>query len=177
MKYPKFAIPLALFVAMGCSKENPVSTPEAEMISFTGQFSGKNLVGPSVLVFERCSGDLISLHLAGTGQFTQIGAATVEQAHCARPAPISTNPLTFEILYGKIVVIGAHGDQIYMDYEGSVIHSEKVVLAGEFSVTGGAGRFSGAHGNGTFVCEMAGPDNEFVSTLKGEISSPRGSDI
>jgi len=173
MKYAKFAILLALFVAMGCSNENPVSEPEAKMVSFTGQFSGKNQVGSLVLGLERCSGDLISLNLAGTGQFTPIGAASVELAHCARPEPISSNPLTLEVLYGKIAVIGANGDRIHLDYEGSIINSTKVVLKGEFSITGGAGRFSDAHGTGTFVCEMTGPDNEFVSTLKGEISSPR----
>lgn len=173
MKYAKFAILFALFIAQGCSNENPVSEPEAKMVSFTGQFSGKNQVGFSVLGFEPCSGDLISLNLAGTGLFTQIGAATVELSHCARPEPISTNPLTLEVLYGKIIMAGANGDKIHIDYSGSTIHSGKVVLKGEFFITGGTGRFSDAHGTGTFVCEMAGPDNEFVSELKGEISSPR----
>lgn len=175
MKYAKFSILLVPFFAMGCSNDYPVSAPKAETASFTGQFSGKDQVGPSVLVSERCSGDLISLNLSGTGQFTQIGVATVELAHCARPQPVSARPLLFEVLYGKIALVGTNGDKIHIDYAGSVTHSEKIVLAGEFSITGGAGRFSGAHGNGTFVCEMAGPDNEFVSTLKGEISFPLAS--
>jgi hypothetical protein len=175
MRYAKFAILFALFAAMGCSNENPVSEPEAKMVPFIGQFSGKNQVGLSVLGFEQCSGDLISLNLAGTGQFTPIGSATVELAHCARPEPISTNPLTLEVLYGKIVVTGTNGDKIHIDYAGSTIHSGKVVLKGEFFITGGTGRFSDAHGNGSFVCEMTGPDNEFVSELKGEISPPRAS--
>lgn len=171
MKYAKFATVLALFAALGCSSENPVSEPEAKVNSFTGQFSGKNQTSSSVLVRAPCSGDLISLNLAGTGQFTQIGAATVEQAHCARPEPVSSNPLTLEVLYGKIVLAGANGDKIHLDYEGSVIHSAKITLNGKFSITGGTGRFSGAQGNGAFVCEMTGPDNEFVADLKGEISS------
>jgi hypothetical protein len=175
MKYAKFAILFALFVAQGCSNENPVSEPEAKMVSFTGQFSGKNHAGSSVLGFEPCSGDLISLNLTGAGQFTQIGAATVELAHCARPEPISTNPLTLEVLYGKIIMAGANGDRIQIDYYGSIIYSGKAVLQGEFYITGGAGRFSDAHGNGTFVCEMTGPDNAFISELKGEISSPHAS--
>ncbi|MGH7599910.1 MAG: hypothetical protein ACREOI_26440 [bacterium] len=177
MKYAKIAIPFVLFVALGCSNENPVSEPEAKTVSFTGQFFGKNQVGSSVFGLERCSGDLISLNLAGTGQFTQIGVATVELAHCARPEPISSNPLTLEVLYGKIVLVGANGDKIHIAYAGSVVYSGKVVLTGEFYISGGAGRFSGANGNGTFVCEMTGADNEFVSTLKGEISSSRASGI
>lgn len=177
MKYAKFALPFALLVVMGCSNENTASEPEAKTVSFTGQFSGKNQVGPSVFGLERCSGDLVSLNLAGAGQFTAIGAATVEQAHCARPEPISSNPLTLEVLYGKIILAGANGDKIHLTYEGSVVYSGKSVLKGEFSITGGAGRFSGAEGNGTFVCEMTGADNEFVSTLTGEISSPRASGI
>lgn len=123
MKYAKFATVLALFAARGCSSENPVSEPEAKVISFAGQFSGKNQTSFSVLVLAPCSGDLISLNLAGTGQFTQIGAATVEQAHCARPEPVSSNPLTLEVLYGKIVLAGANGDKIHLDYEGNVVHS------------------------------------------------------
>jgi hypothetical protein len=177
MKYAKLATLLALFVAMGCSNENPVAEPEAKMGPFTGQFSGKNHVGSSASNFEKCSGDLISLNLAGNGQFTQIGATTIEQAHCARPKPISSNPLILEVLYGKIIMTGANGDKILIDYYGSIIYSGKTVLKGEFSITGGAGRFSGAEGNGTVVCEMTGADNEFVSTLKGEISSPRTSGI
>jgi hypothetical protein len=173
MKYAKLAVLFALFAALGCSNENPVSESEAKMVSLSGQFSGKNHVGSSVSILEPCSGDLISLHLSGSGQFTQIGAATIEQAHCARPEPISLNPRTLEVLYGKIIMTGANGDKIQIDYYGSIIHSGKAVLQGEFSVTGGAGRFSDAHGTGTFVCEMTGTDNEFVSTLKGEISSPR----
>lgn len=177
MKHAKFPAVFALLVAIGCSNENPVSEPEAKTVSFTGQFSGKNHVGPSASNFEKCSGDLISLHLAGTGQFTQIGTATIEQAHCARPQPISSNPRTLEVLYGKIVLVGTNGDKIHIAYEGSIVFSEKTVLKGEFQITGGAGRFSGAEGNGTIVCEMTGSDNEFVSTLKGEISSPRASGI
>lgn len=175
MKSAKFAVLFALFVAIGCSNKNPVSKPEARTVSFTGQFSGKNQAGSSVLELERCSGDLISLHLAGTGQFTPIGAAVVELAHCARPEPISTNPLTLEVLYGKIVLAGANGDKIHIAYAGSVVHSGKVVLKGEFYISGSAGRFSSAEGNGTFVCEMTGADNEFVAEIKGEISSPLAS--
>jgi hypothetical protein len=177
MKYAKFSILFALFVAMGCSKENPVSEPEAKTLSFTGQFSGKNHVGSSASNFGKCSGDLISLNLAGTGQFTAIGAATVEQAHCARPEPISSNPLTLEVLYGNIILAGANGDKIHIAYSGNVVYSGKAVLKGEFYITGGAGRFSSAEGNGTIVCEMTGADNAFVSTLKGEISRPRASGI
>lgn len=177
MKYAKFALPLALLVVMGCSNENTVSEPEVKTVSFTGQFSGKNHVGSSILGLEQCSSNLTSLNLAGIGQFTAIGGATVELAHCAHPDPISSNPLTLEVLYGKIVLTAANGDKIHIAYEGSVIYSGKIVLKGEFNITGGAGRFSGAEGNGTFVCEMTGPNNEFVSTLKGEISSPRASGI
>lgn len=177
MRYAKLVTLLALFVAMGCSNENPLAKPEAKTVSFTGQFSGKNHVGSSISNFEKCSGDLISLNLAGAGQFTQIGAATVEQAHCARPEPISSNPLTLEVLYGNIILAGANGDKIHIAYSGNVVYSGRAVLKGEFYITGGAGRFSGAEGNGTFVCEMTGADNEFVSTLKGEISSPRASGI
>lgn len=177
MKYAKLAIPFALFVALGCSNKSPVSEPEAKTVSLTGQFSGKNLVGASVFGLEPCSGDLISLNLAGIGLFTQIGAATVEQAHCARPEPISSNPLTLEVLYGNIILAGANGDKIHIAYAGNVVYSGKAVLNGEFYISGGEGRFSGAHGNGTIVCEMTGADNAFVSTLKGEISSPRASGI
>lgn len=174
MKYAKFAVVLALFVAMGCSKESPLSEPEAKMVPFTGQFSGKNQVGATVFGVDRCPG---ALNLAGAGQFAQIGAATVELAHCPLREPVSSNPLTFEVLSGKITLTGANGDEIHITYEGSVTYSGKAVLKGEFLITGGAGRFSGANGNGSFVCEMTGADNEFVSTLTGEISSPRASGI
>lgn len=175
MKYAKFATVLALFAALGCSSENPVSDPEAQMTAFTGQFSGKNQTNSSASVLAPCSGDLISLNLAGTGQFTQIGATAVELAHCGRPEPVSSNPTMLEVLYGKIVLAGTNGDKIHLDYEGNVVHSAKITLNGKFSITGGTGRFSGAQGNGTFVCEMTGPDNEFVADLNGEISSSHDS--
>ncbi|NUM77559.1 hypothetical protein HUU40_24620 [candidate division KSB1 bacterium] len=142
-----------------------MAEPEAKTISFTGQFSGKNQVGSSASNFEKCSGDLISLNLPGAGQFTQIGAATVELVHCGRPEPVSSNPLIFEVLYGKIVPAGANDDEIHLDYEGNVVHSARITLNGKFSITGGTGRFSGAQGNGTFVCEMTGPDNESIADL------------
>ena len=177
MQYAKFALLFALLVAMGCSDRNPVTAQDEEpgngMVSLTGSFSGSNHVGSATSILEECAGALTSLNLEGNGQFTQIGLATVAQAHCAQPEPFSFNPDKVEVLYGKIAITGANGDEIYADYWGTMIYSDKTVLEGEFTVTGGAGRFDGAYGDGSFVGELTGPDNELTAELNGEISPPR----
>ena len=43
--------------------------------------------------------------------------------------------------------------------------------SGDAAVTGGTGRFSGASGGFHFSGEIFGPNNEFVATVDGAISS------
>lgn len=177
MKYAKFAILFALLIAMGCSERDQVTVPNDDqgnrMVPLTGSFSGRNHGGATASILEECVGELIPLNLAGSGLFTQIGEATVVQAHCARQEPFSFDPEKVEVLYGRIAITGANGDEIYADYWGTMIYSDQTVLEGEFTVTGGAGRFKGVYGDGSFVGELTGPNNAFTADLKGEISPPR----
>jgi hypothetical protein len=177
MKYTKFAILFALFVAQGCSNENPVSEQDATMLPFTGNYSGSSVVAPSDQLdgFQGCSAALGQLYLEGSGQFTQLGGATVVHAHCTHPEPLSSDPLTLEVLYGKMAVIGAKGDEVYMDYTGTITYSDKAVFSGEFFITGGAGKYTNAHGSGTMTFDLQESANEFAAKLKGEISGPGAS--
>jgi hypothetical protein len=185
MKNAKFAVTLALFVMMGCSNENPVSKPDAEMIPFTGSYSGKSVVTPSIPLvgFSGCSDELDMDCLEGNGEFSPLGRAAVVHAHCTDSKPLSSHPLTLKAVNGKIAMIGAHGDEIYADYTGKVIYSDKIVegrpdkivLEGEFTITGGAGKCAGACGNGSITCKMIVPENEVTAELKGVVSLPHAS--
>jgi hypothetical protein len=174
MKYYKPTILFALFIATGCSNENPVSEQDATMLPFTGEYSGSSVVAASAQLdgFQGCSDALGQLYLEGSGQFTQLGGATVVHAHCTRPEPLSSDPLTLEVLYGKMAVIGANGDKVYIDYQGTITYSDKVVFSGEFFITGGAGKYTNANGSGTMTFDLQEPANKFAAKLKGEVSRP-----
>ncbi len=174
MEYCKLSILFALFIATGCSNENPVSEQDATMLPFTGNYSGSSVVAPSAQLdgFQGCSAALGRLCLEGSGQFTQLGGATVVHAHCTHPEPLSSDPLTLEVLYGKMAVIGANGDKVYIDYQGTIIYSDKVVFSGEFFITGGAGKYKNAYGSGTLTFDLQESAKAFTAELKGEISRP-----
>lgn len=171
MKYYKLSILFALLIATGCSDENPVSEQHATMLPFTGKYTGSSVVAPSAQLdgFQRCSDERL-LCLEGSGQFTQLGGANIVQAHCTHRDPISSDPLALEVLYGKMAVIGANSDKVYIDYWGTVTYADEVVFSGEFFITGGAGKFTSASGSGTLGFELMESENEFTAELNGEIS-------
>jgi hypothetical protein len=84
----------------------------------------------------------------GTGQATQFGAVRMLSTDCPLLAP--GVPPTFS--NGLLTFTASNGDLISASYQGSLHPVDGVPdlysVAGDFSVTGGTGRFAGARGSG-----------------------------
>jgi hypothetical protein len=111
--------------------------------------------GPEVLIWEGphedCGPERFKVEIQGGGQATHLGQYLIVRQHCFNPALG-----TFED--GQFEQTAANGDQIRGTYEGFV---EDVLEFGEdgspvvivinapYTITGGAGRFAGASGEGS----------------------------
>lgn len=76
---------------------------------------------------------------------------------------------------GEFTLTAANGDKVFGCYEtvGKIIEFPMARFEGEFTITGGTGRFAGASGSGTIVGDGSLlPPFGIVGSLSGKISQP-----
>jgi hypothetical protein len=84
----------------------------------------------------------------GTGQASHLGAVKMEATDC----PLLVPGVLPTFSNGVLTLTGANGDRLRASYQGALIPVPGVPdafsITGDFSVTGGTGRFAGAQGGG-----------------------------
>jgi hypothetical protein len=83
------------------------------------------------------------VEIQGTGNATHLGRLTTDQSHCATP----TSPAFTD---GLFTLTAANGDQLLGTYSGDFVPLDPPLFSidGQFTFTGGTGRFAGATGGG-----------------------------
>jgi hypothetical protein len=112
-----------------------------------------------------CPTGTFLLQISGGGHATQMGAITDSQSHCQ-------NPVTGAFTDGQYVLTTVGGDTIFGSYSGQLIPAagNTFAIQGQFTITGGTGRFSGATGGGA-ASGTQFPNGEATLVLSGTISS------
>jgi hypothetical protein len=112
-----------------------------------------------------CPSGTFRLQISGGGHATHMGAITDSQGHCQ-------NPLTGAFTDGQYVFTTVGGDTVFGSYSGQLIPAagNTFAIQGQFTITGGTGRFSGATGGGAATGTQF-PNGEATLVLSGTISS------
>lgn len=110
----------------------------------------------------RCPGSNLLGMTTGTGTASHMGAVTLQATDC----PLTQDFVNFFVSNGRLTLTAANGDQLNADYWGTLLpipgaNPPLHAINGSFSVTGGTGRFSGAHGGGSLQ------GRQDLATLKG----------
>ena len=110
----------------------------------------------------RCPGSNSLGMTTGTGTASHMGAVTLQATDC----PLTADFVNFLVSNGRLTLTAANGDQLSAGYWGTLLPLPGAslplyVLEGEFRVTGGTGRFSGARGDGSLR------GSQDLTTLKG----------
>jgi hypothetical protein len=98
----------------------------------------------------------------GNGSSTPFGPILGRGSDCVRPI----NARAFSFSRGKLTLTTSDGDSLYADYSGRLARSPKLridAIFGDFHITGGTGRFTGASGNGSIT------GNEDLLTRRGQL--------
>jgi hypothetical protein len=149
--------------APGASAE-PVDgrSPAATLVPFKGTFTATGAAAD--IPGDRCPA--LTIQIQGTGTATHLGSLTTVQSHCVAPP-------SFDFTNGEFTLTAANGDQLSGTYEGEFLLLDPPLAAidGEFTFTGGTGRFIGATGGGdaSGIQNLATGDATVV--LEGRISS------
>jgi hypothetical protein len=160
--------------ALGCDRSgaptapyasaDPVDgrSPAAALVPFKGRFTATGTAAD--IPDDRCPA--LTIQIQGTGTATHLGSLTTVQSHCVAPP-------SFDFTDGLFTLTAANGDQLSGTYEGEFLPLDPPLAAidGEFTFTGGTGRFIGATGGGdaSGVQNLATGDATVV--LEGTISS------
>jgi hypothetical protein len=101
--------------------------------------------------------------LSGTGHATHMGALTVGAEHCVQ---LRADQSVY-ISAGHMVLTGANGDVVRLDYTGTFTPVAPGVYAfeGHYDITDGTGRFVGASGAGPLFGTLQGTLPSQVQTL------------
>lgn len=168
------AAALTTALALGC---NPSSTPlapggtaeavrgataAAEQVPFKGTFEATG--SPAEVPGDRCP--VLTVEIHGTGNATHLGSLTTHQSHCVAPPSLGLTD-------GVFTLTAANGDELRGIYVAELLPLEPPLFTidGEFTFTGGTGRFAGATGGGdaSGVQDLATGDATVL--LEGTISS------
>jgi hypothetical protein len=190
MKAIHFLLLVTLLAFAGCSGDNPtapLSTDADQSISnFRGQlgkgdsghdqglmndhhgmvpFRGTYFTVVAEAGFEPPS--TVLLDIWGDGNASFLGKSTWYS--------LSYVDVTTGAQWGSTVEVAANGDEFHYDYSGGSAVDEETGLTnfwGDWTVTGGTGRFTGATGGGTYEGTADGTQGTGQITLVGEISRP-----
>lgn len=145
-----------------------------------------NYAGAFVLTFGTGPDGTNDLWFAGAGPATPLGPSLVFGHSTTRPDP--ANPLVSVIVTDAVVLVDAHGDQLWLENAGSETLDPSVPGrlfirgSGTFRVTGGTGRYRRATGSGEFevVAEVLQQDpsgawagGSFQLSFAGEVNRRR----
>ena len=140
---PLFALRSVMFAA----------SVAASSIAFAGPTNvpfKATLVTQEVLHFDPsiCQAPSLVGVTTGSGHASHMGATTGIATDCATLTPAST----FSFANGKLTLTAANGDEVRVDYSGSLSATATppiYAVTGTYRITGGTGRFSNANGTGT----------------------------
>ncbi len=171
--YSSIALITAAFVA-GCDASGDPTAPRsstaapvgassvAKQVPFKGTFEGTGTA--SALPGDRCPDLIVEIH--GTGQGTHLGRLTTNQSHCATPTSLSFTD-------GLFTLTAANGDELRGTYSGNFVPLDPPLFTidGQFTFTGGTGRFTGATGGGDASGVQNLATGEATVSLVGTISN------
>ena len=158
--------------ALSCDRPDGPTTPSTSAthtggaslavkeVPFKGVFSGTG----TAVTGGRCP--VLTVQILGTGHATHLGRLTTNQSHCA-------DPTSLEFTSGEFTLTAANGDQLIGAYSGEFIPLEPPLFSidGQFTFTGGTGRFDGATGGGGASGVQNLVTGEATVELVGSISS------
>ncbi len=166
-----FFIGLVLLLA-GCSQDEPVSPNSSESnvsgslskqvpfrVHFETTFEIISTTPPGVLTFE----------IFGTGNGTHLGKADFYSI-----SVVDLNYVPGQQT-GSLKFTGANGDYLEGSFAGTLIPPDAngdISFEGEYTFSGGTGRFTGASGSGTYAGTANLPAAEGQVTFSGTVSSP-----
>jgi hypothetical protein len=124
----------------------PAAGADSASRPFTGSAVG-SLTFPTGTECENYGGANVRTDGHATGTASHLGQTIVTTRHCTPEGP--------ELTGGKMMMVAANGDLLYLDYEGVNSPPDPdtgiLVSATDFVITGGSGRFEGAQGEGVFI--------------------------
>ena len=133
------ALALAAFTAGGPAWAGPDNVP------FKASAQTQEVLGFDPV---RCPGTFLVGTTTGKGNSSPMGAISVVATDC----PVTQDGVNYSFSNGVLTITAANGDTLTASYQGSLqpnattgLHS----LAGNYSVTGGTGRFANAAGSGS----------------------------
>jgi hypothetical protein len=131
-------------------------------VPFKGTFEATGTA--SVLSGDRCPD--LTVEIQGPGNATHLGRLTTNQSHCATPTSLSFTD-------GLFTLTAANGDQLRGTYSGAFVPLDPPLFTidGEFTFTGGTGRFTGATGGGDASGVQNLATGEATVSLVGTISN------
>jgi len=95
-------------------------------------------------------GNLVYQEVEGSGYTTHLGAMSVVGLNY-----LSAPENGFQVLDGHGIFKAVGGDQIFVNWNGTLVEVATGVATGTYVVTGGTGRFENATGTADFSCSVA----------------------
>ena len=129
-------IGLAILAAMATAAATAAQS-QAQLVPFWGHTAGEVYYGNP----GACTTQPLQTLSTSQGEVTHLGKSTLTTAHCAsRDGSLA--------LGGQATFTAANGDQIFATYTAHVVSFSPPLLVeqGEFTITGGTGRFERASG-------------------------------
>ncbi len=150
-------LPLAATLVSALASAGPTSVP------FTATLVTQERITPNFPGSGLCPGFVLTGATAGSGTAMHLGNVTGSGSDCVNP----TSPFTFAFSHGKLTMVAVDGDVLHADYAGTLRPSATppmFTVAGQYTITGGTGRFANASGNGT----VGGLEN--IQTGQGQLT-------
>lgn len=134
----------------------------ADQVPFKGNLSLLNVPASNN---EGCPAGTIRFNVTGGGYVTHMGAVTLLETVCFNPVD-GTFTAQFTLTAGN-------GDTVSATAAGYTVPTSQItfIVHGQWSVTGGTGRFTGATGSGSAIGPINLATGEGTHHLDGTISS------
>jgi hypothetical protein len=170
MKYLSFLFVVTALFMMSCSQDNQLDSVSALRSDSPADLRKElpfkthaKAVVTSLAPGAPCSG--LRVDIVSEGQGTYVGLHTSIQHHCI-------NPPSLAFTDGEFTITAADGDQLSGTYFGELVPIAPPIFAinGNFTFTGGTGRFEGATGGGTASGEQDLSTGDATVFLDGTIS-------
>src|SRR5579871_5585190 len=134
----------------------------ADQVPFKGNLSLLNVPAPNN---EGCPGGAVRFDVTGGGYMTHMGAVTLLESVCLNPVDG-----TFT---AQFTLSAANGDTVSATAAGYTVPTSQItfIVHGQWAVTGGTGRFTGATGSGSAIGPINLATGDGTHHLDGTISS------
>ena len=153
---------------LGCDSVAPSAPDYASATESTDSFAAKKTVKlvpfkgsltgfPGEVIIPVDCGPVVTVPITLAGNLTHFGLSTLTGTHCG---DILTFP-NITLFGGKGIIRAANGDEVFIDYGGTLDASPVCGVPHVFELTGtitdGTGRFDGASGEVTFTGTQVQP--------------------